>query len=86
MLGGQAGKLRLGLHPGLDVDEVGQPVPETADHRHVAGADAPLSLRFGGGGQHRRQRFAGDRFALAQIGGLVDAPRRLSAGDAQPVG
>ena len=61
MLAAQPGQLRLGLHPGFHVDEVGQPVPKTTDHRHVAGPDVAVALGGGGGRQHRRQRFAGDR-------------------------
>ena len=58
VLAGQAGQLRFGFVPGLDVDEVGQPVPEAADHRDMAGAEVAVALCFGGRGQHRRQRFA----------------------------
>ena len=52
----------------------------------MGGADAPGPLRRGGGGQPRRQRFAGQGAALAEIGGLADAPRGFGAGDAQPIG
>ena len=86
VLAAQPGELGLGHLPGLDVDEVGQPVDETADHRHMGGTDAPIPLRCGGGRQQRRQGFAGDRLPIAQIGGLMNTPRGVRAGDAQPVG
>ena len=73
VLAGQAGQLRLGLVPGLDVDEVGDSVPEAADDRDVAGAEVTVALGFGGGGQQRRQGFAVERLTLAEVGGLVDA-------------
>ena len=41
------------LCAGLDVDEIGQPVKEAADHRDMAGAEVAVALGFGGGGQHR---------------------------------
>ena len=74
VLAGQAGQLGFGLVPGLDVDEVGQPVEEAADHRDMAGTDVAVALRVGGRGQHRLQGFTVQRPPLAQIGGLVDAP------------
>src|SRR6202041_1392591 len=43
----QPGQLRLGLLASLDVDEVRQPVPKTADHHDVAGSDAAGSLALG---------------------------------------
>ena len=73
VLAGQAGQLRFGFGAGLDVDEIGQPVEEAADHRDMAGTEVAVALRFGGRGQHRRQRLAVQRLPLAQIGGLVDA-------------
>ena len=61
-------------------------MPEAADHSHVARSDVPGSLRLGSCGQHRRQWFAGDRFALTEIGGFAYAPRCIGAGDAQSIG
>jgi hypothetical protein len=55
VLAGQAGQLRLGFGAGLDVNEVGQPVPEAADHRDVPCADVAVALGLGGRGQHRWQ-------------------------------
>ena len=46
VLAGQAGQLRLGFVPGLDVDEVRQPVQEAADHRDMAGAEVAVALRL----------------------------------------
>ncbi len=86
VLAAQPGQLGFGVLAGFDVDDVGQPMPETADHRHMGRPDAACALRRGGGGQYRLQAFAGDRCALAQIGGLADAPRCFGAGDAQPIG
>ncbi len=50
VLAGQAGQLGLGVRAGLGVDDIGQPVPEAADHRDVAGADLAVALGCGGGG------------------------------------
>ena len=86
MLATQPGKLRLGFYPRFQVHEVGQPVDEAADHRHVGGTNASVPLCCGRGGQQRRQRFAGDRLPVAQLGGLANATRGFRAGDAQPVG
>ncbi len=85
MLAAQPGKLRLGLLASFDVDEVRQSVHEAANNRHVGRPDASGPLRLGGGGQQWRQCVAGDRFALAEIGGVVNAPRCFRAGDPQPV-
>ena len=52
----------------------------------MTGTELPVALRFGGRGQHRRQRFTVQRPPLAEVGGLVDAPRGLGAADPQPVG
>ena len=52
----------------------------------MAGAEVAVALGFGGGGQHRRQRFAGRWPPLAEVGGFVDAPGGLGAADPQPVG
>ena len=71
----------------VDVDEVGQPVPEAADHRahgrcRWCRRAAPRRWRAARGGN-------GSPVSAArgpQIRGLVDAPRRFGAGDPQPVG
>ena len=44
-----------------------------------------VALRLGGRGQHRRQGFTVQRPPLTQVGGLMNAPRRLGAADPQPV-
>jgi hypothetical protein len=81
MLGGQPGQLRFGMLAGFDVDEAGQPVPKAADYPYMVDADGPGTLGGGGAGQHRLQGLPGDRLAFAEISGLVDAARRLGAGD-----
>ena len=78
--------MRFGLGAGLEVDEIGQPVEEAADHRDMAGTEVAVALRGGGGFQHRRQRFPVQRPPLTQIGGFVDAPGGVGAADPQPVG
>ena len=80
MLAGQAGQLRFGLGAGLDVDEIGQPVKEAADHRDMAGAEVAVALGFGGRGQHRRQRLTVQRPPLTEIGGFMDPPGRPRPG------
>ena len=85
MLAGQAGQLGFGFGSGFDIDKIRQPMPEAADHRDMAGTQLPVALRLGGRGQHRLQRFTVQRPPLAQIGGLVDAPRGFGAADPQPV-
>jgi hypothetical protein len=72
--------------PGLDVDEVREPVEEATDHRDMTGTEVAVALRFGGCGQRRRQGFAVQSPALAEVGGLMDAPRGFGATDPQPVG
>ncbi len=86
ILAAQLRQLGLGLHPGLDIDEVRQPVHKPADHRHMGGAEVPGALGGGGGLQPRRQRLTGDRPTLAQILGLADAPTGFGAADPQPIG
>ncbi len=49
-------------------------------------ADQPLALGGRGRGQLRCQWFSGERAALPEVGGFVDAPAGLGLGDAQPVG
>ena len=51
----------------------------------MAGTDVAIALCFGGRGQHRRQRLTVQRPPLTEVGGLMDAPRRLGAADPQPV-
>src|ERR1700733_2929505 len=70
------------LARGLEVDDIGQPMPKAPDDRDMAGAEVAVALGCGGGGQHRLQRFAGERPPLAQVGGFVDAPRCFGAADA----
>ena len=52
----------------------------------MAGAEIAVALCFGGRGHYRLQRFAVQRPPLTQIGGFVNAPGRLGAGDPQAVG
>ncbi len=52
----------------------------------MAGTEVAVALRFGGRGQHRRQRLTVQRPPLAEVGGFVDPPRCLGAADPQPVG
>jgi hypothetical protein len=70
----------------FDVNEVGQPVTKTANHRDVAVADRSGALRLGGGRQPWRQRFTGDRMARPKILRIADAPTGLGAADPQPIG
>ncbi len=44
VLTGQTGQLRLGFGAGFEIDEIGQPMPEAADHRDVAGAELAVAL------------------------------------------
>src|ERR1700759_2663931 len=52
----------------------------------MTGTEFAVALRFGGCGQRRRQGFAVQSPALAEVGGLMDAPRGFGATDPQPVG
>ena len=51
----------------------------------MPGPELTVALRGGGRGQHRRQRLTVQRPPLTQILGVMDPPRRLGAGDPQPV-
>ena len=52
----------------------------------MTGTELAVALRLGGRGQHRLQGFAVQSPPLAEVGGLVDAPRGVGAADPQPVG
>jgi hypothetical protein len=71
---------------GVDVDPAGQLMVEAADHRDMLDAEFPGALGGGGRGQHRREGFAGQRAAPAQIGGVAHPPAGFGAADQRPLG
>ncbi|BCO89526.1 hypothetical protein MINTM015_27830 [Mycobacterium paraintracellulare] len=83
---GVAGQLGFDPLAGGWVDPAGQAAKESADHRHMGGAEFTAGLGGGGGGQHRGQGFTGQAVARAQIGGVFDPPGGLGVADPQPVG
>ncbi len=63
----QAGQLGLGFGAGLEVDEVGKPMPKRrGSPRHAPAPSSPLRCAGSGGLQHRLQRFTVKRPPLAR--------------------
>ncbi len=85
MLQTEPGQLGFGLCAGLDINDIGQPMKEPADHRDMARRRACHSLRLGRSGQHRRQRLTVERTPLTEIGGFMHPPGCLAPADPQPV-
>nr|VTP00683.1 hypothetical protein BIN_B_02544 [Mycobacterium kansasii] len=86
VLGGQPGQMGLGFLARLDVHLDGQVTKEVADHPYLTFADMAAALGGSGGAQLRRQRFAGQRAALTEFGGLRHPPAGLCPRDPQPGG
>jgi hypothetical protein len=79
LVGAQRREVGLSLGAGVAVDPARQLVVEAADHRDMLTAQPSLPLGGGGGRQHRGQRFAGQRAAFTQLGGVMDASGGVGA-------
>ncbi|VBA41284.1 hypothetical protein LAUMK191_03931 [Mycobacterium attenuatum] len=76
----------LGFLARLEVHLDGQVTKEVADHPHLGRADMAVALRGSGGAELRRQRLAGQRAAVTELGGLRHPPTGLRPRDPQPGG
>ncbi|OBF67953.1 hypothetical protein A5753_02710 [Mycobacterium sp. 852002-51971_SCH5477799-a] len=81
ILGAFGGEFGLRLLAGGSIYPAGQLVVELANDCDLTGPERAVSLRGRGGGQHRRQRFAGQSPSRTQVGGFSDAAGCLGAAD-----
>lgn len=82
----EPGRLLLGGRAGHHVDGAGESIPELPDDRDVVVPRGARLLRHGGRGEHRLDRFTGQRSGWSQLRGVANTPTRIRTGDPQRVG